>query len=436
MSLRKNLFKTIFTSTGIMILSFLINIPVTRILGPENKGIYAYLFFFPGLSVGFMTFGLTASITYYTAKLRSQYEQLAALVLWYTAGLSFLSALVFLGYVFVTNDQMFIDNWYYIFLVIFCLPLMLLYNFVHAYVQGLKDFNCFNIADWILNIGMFLISLLFAWYGAAYFALFLFANVVVYLVPSVYMVYKHREHFSGFLKIIPQSSLFFDQVRYGLKTYVNSFLHYVNINVDAFFVARMLGMADLGLYNLADSLISKFRVVMNSFSLVLLPHNSATNGNYQLTAKLCRINLFLGVIGGVFVCLFAKPVIVFLYSERFSGSIIPMLLLVPGVIFYMVTNLLAADLAARNHLVQMSIIGGICVLIHIGLDAVLITHYQVAGVTMAYTLSTLLPLLITLVVYSRLVPEAKIKDMLLIKYEDVQQGFDIVSARILKKKIG
>jgi O-antigen/teichoic acid export membrane protein len=121
----------------------------------------------------------------------------------------------------------------------------------------------------------------------------------------------------------------------------------------------------------------------------------------QLTARVCRQTLLLiiplaivfGIIGRILIPLF--------YGVDFFGSVIPFLLLLPGIVGMVLSKIIFANLSGSGKPQFATYSSMVTFAATIGLDILLIPGYGIAGAAIASTIAYLLGSYLSVFWFSR-----------------------------------
>ncbi|WP_411701067.1 oligosaccharide flippase family protein, partial [Conyzicola sp.] len=114
-------------------------------------------------------------------------------------------------------------------------------------------------------------------------------------------------------------------LRFGLPLALANLLSQVLLNVDYVFVGRMLGVADVGLYNLAFNICmwstATVASVLNGIVLPAFSHVRATGGSLpDALARAVRTVAFIACPIGAVTLALASPLIVTVYGAKWEGA--------------------------------------------------------------------------------------------------------------------
>ncbi len=400
--------------------SFLVNIPLNRMLGPTNKGIYSYFFLIPGMIMMFGNFGFFSASTYFSANKKYSIEKVISQAIYMIAILFIIMLFVLIAWLFFIKDQVFLNNPLFIFLIIIFLLISLFNDFFGGITQGLNKISTYNISRLlygILNILALLAIMLF--FKTNLLMLVIIEGILIYL-PGLFFLMKQIPSF----KLLPFDIRYFkDSLRYGIKVYLAGLGGYLHLNIDMVMISRMLNMTQLGLYSLAVGLAEKFFLVVSASSFALIPRACADGGNYKMTAKVCRINMFIGIFFTAFIIIIIKPLIVFLYSESFAQAVAPLIIILPGIVVWSVPTMISADLNARNKAEYVIYSSFIALIVNIVLNFLLIPWLGINGAALSSTITYCITAIVMTYFYKKVEPSVNIREILVLKKSDIVNIF-------------
>jgi O-antigen/teichoic acid export membrane protein len=136
----------------------------------------------------------------------------------------------------------------------------------------------------------------------------------------------------------------------------------------------------------------------DAVGFVIFPKSAGTSAREMntFTPRVFKYVLALTVIGAVFLAIVAKPLIPLVFSDAFTPSYVPMLVLLPGAVLLGAAKVLTNEIAGRGHPGYNSRTAGFCLVIPVAADLLLIPRHGASGAaaasTLAYTASFLLAL--------------------------------------------
>ncbi len=151
--------------------------------------------------------------------------------------------------------------------------------------------------------------------------------------------------------IRPEPGAFRAIVLTTLPLHGANILHFLNQRADLFFVQAFHGPAEVGIYALAVSLAQTVLFLSSALAVPLLPKIAATTDTHlaAMTAvHACRRFVLLGGSAALMLGATSTWLVPAVFGRDFSQSLTPLLLLLPGMIAFGLTNLLVSYFAGTG----------------------------------------------------------------------------------------
>lgn len=176
---------------------------------------------------------------------------------------------------------------------------------------------------------------------------------------------------------------------FGIRGHVANVFQFFNYRLDMLLVNYFLGVAGVGIYTVSVALAEMLWDLPNAVGYVIFPKAAASSPEFMntFTPRVCRITLALTAVGAVAIALLGKLGIRLVYSQRFLGAYVPMLALLPGVALLGAAKVLTNEIAGRGYPHYNSMNSGICLVLTVIFDLVLIPRYGVLGASLASSIS-------------------------------------------------
>ncbi|MEY8396707.1 flippase [Lachnospiraceae bacterium 45-P1] len=175
----------------------------------------------------------------------------------------------------------------------------------------------------------------------------------------------------------------------------------VYTNLDAVMLGFMTTDADVGFYNAAVKIKTILVALVSSLGAVLLPRSSYLVENSQMqefktiSKKAIQFVLLVSMPLTVFFMIFAPEGIRFLSGESYNNSIIPMIIIMPSIIFIGLSNILGIQVLVplgREKIVLKSVIVG--AVVDLILNTLFIPLYKSSGAAIGTLLAEFCVLLV------------------------------------------
>jgi O-antigen/teichoic acid export membrane protein len=383
---------------------------INRTLGPEGQGRYSLAIFLPTLIVLFSNLGVPAANAYFIG--RGDVSLRAALAtsvkLW--AVLSVCGTAV--GALVI---HFFAERWFpgvgaeFLWIALAGLPFALFHSYLVSLLQGIQDFNRYNIVLFVEPVvalvltTLAIIALRWGVAGA------LWAYVVAWMASVV----------AGWRALVPhlRESRQPDERRtieryarrcvgYGWMSQVGNNLAFMSYRASILLINFFMSPAATGIYITAVLVVEKIWLLSHAASQVLLPRLSELHTDEarrrRLTPLATKIIFGVSLVVGAALFAAATPLMVGIFGEEFRLSVEPLRWLLPGVVVLAAARGVAVDLAARGRVDLNLYVAIMTVAVNIGGGVLLIPRYGLNGAAIATSASYLLNFIVRLVIYTHI----------------------------------
>jgi O-antigen/teichoic acid export membrane protein len=193
-------------------------------------------------------------------------------------------------------------------------------------------------------------------------------------------------------------------MNYGLKAYFSGFFYFLVLKVDQLMVQYQCGSASTGFYSTAVSMGDAVCILPSVICVVLFPRLSsikdlqkkwgmARQAVFWTAAGILPLFLFAGVL--------AKPLVGFLFGDRYLPSLIPFLLLLPGLYFLSVQWVAARFLYSLGYPKQVIANWVIAAVFNIVLNLWAMPRWGIEGASVTSSATYFLVLILTLLTIRR-----------------------------------
>lgn len=184
------------------------------------------------------------------------------------------------------------------------------------------------------------------------------------------------------------AALFSRGVRYGLMMWMAGLVGQAALRIDMFLLSAQKGTAAVGIYSVAVTFAELLWFIPTALNAVMLPKVSGEGrGALDVTLRLQRVLWPVTLLTGVLVALGAWVVIPLLYGKEFSGSIVPLVLLMPGALALALTTMPSAYLSGVGLPEEWTKASITNLVANVAANIVLIPRFGVAGAAMASAVS-------------------------------------------------
>lgn len=348
----------IFTTTGTTLLaggfSLLLTFLVARLLTPLQNGHYSQFSLIFNLYYIFMNFGIGAASTYFISSGKIAARRVAAVNVKMIAAIGLLSLL--LGLLLAQGDFWpFVEENFKIPRKIFFLGLLagyflLVFNQGIAILLGKQHFDAVNLLN-LLKASLPVLAILLAaplifdetgFSVATVFAMCAAGAVCIWYVFRVFSGDVSAPQKAGGAKT---KAIF----SYGCRVYVSNLFHYLAMRGLLMILSYYYAPEYVGFFSIGLVLLEALLVIPSAVGQLIFPQSSSANFNYELTDKVMRLNIYVGLLTIVGVILLASPVIGFLLGTKYQLVATVAIHLTPSILLLAVPRILSQVLSGRGH---------------------------------------------------------------------------------------
>ena len=391
----KSTFWTLFYQSLSLFLNFLLNIVIARTLGPSGRGLYAVYILTPSLLSMLLSLSLDESHVYFLSKGHSTGNVFSISLVYslVSGAFLFLSFYISPKIYFSIFKNLPQNAMLYAILIT---PFFLLFRYLRSIFLGTGHIKTYNFLD-SMRIGI----------------LFVFISLGVLLIKPDIGIIQHAVNYHILLAVIIACillipdfkyghvkthlfSLFKNELKYGLKAYPGITMSFFNRRLDVFILNYFRTPGEVGIYSVSTALAELLWKLPNSMAIPLFPKVAKDDkkSSTEFTRFIARLTLFVLIFLGIFMVLIGRPLIIILFGHKFLASFVPLVYLLPGIVFLGVGRVLSAYFHGINKPEYGSFFTIISVIFTIVFDLVLIPSHGAEGAaiasSIAYTISGIL----------------------------------------------
>ena len=436
-SITKNSTITFLSQILIFALGFVASIILARVLGPDGKGIYALIVLIPALMLKLGSLGIEAANVYFTGSKQYEIKDIVSNSLSSSILLSSILILLFFGVFhfdilqnYLASNQI---NPFYLLLVVLTVPFSLLSGFLISIFLGAEKITIYNRVNifkstfQLILITVFLVILKQGVFGA----------VISYALGSIGLALVVILLITKFTKISFSFSrgLLKDSTKYGLKAYFGNLTQFFNYRLDMFFVAAFLTPASLGFYSISVGIAEKLWMLPGAIATVLFPRISSLKDieANNLTPRIARHTFLIIFVLSLILALIARPLIKILFGSVFLPSVMPLIILLPGIIALGGCKILTADLAGRGKPQFGTYAAFVSLAVNIPLNLWLIPKWGICGAAFASSVAYITATLIVMVAFVKISNTSWVKILLFNRYDF--QDYKKLLIKIKRRKL-
>ncbi len=418
-------------------LSIGVNILVARILGPANKGLYAFMVLLGEsmLPILFMGFGVGVVYLLGSERFKGRDVVFSSLLIGFLNGavvallLAFLWQRHWLGKTAAEVPAEFMLP------VLATLPLTGMFSMAKQILKGRSQFKILNIltlSNAVFNIGLlsaFVLLTGMALRGAV--AAIVVQKILTALVV-VYLLVRYTRPRLRFNRDFVRESY-----AYGIKAWLGNMATRSNERMDQLILSFFADAKLLGYYSVAFSIVRLMGFFPQAISPVLFNMVAKAKDAKRSAILLAQVHRsLLLLVGGMALALAltGKWLIPFLYGPAFEASYLPMLILLPGMFVYMASRrVINKFLSANGRPGLSSKVEGIGALTGIAAYLLLIPPLGVIGAAIASTLAYVVSTVAAHYYLRKLLPGFGFSDLFLIGPRDLRWVYDRILGALRRR---
>jgi O-antigen/teichoic acid export membrane protein len=378
---------------------------VARLLGPTGQGLLALAILAPTIAITFARLGQeTVNVIYgglYKEKRPALFLQSMLLIV-PTSIVSILVLLAFYFWLPVERGNFAKLSPTAIYASCLLVPAGLLLAMTTGLVRGLGKVRT-NV---VLTLVQCLVNLLLAVLLVAVLKMGLIgailATILATLLGGLAALWVLRE-VATFNPASLDKGFWLRSLRYGLWVAGADFAGFLVYRVDQVMLAFYVPSAQQGLYFISASMAERLRMLPTSIASAFLPRLSnqwqERRGQVPLVFRYSLVASLLAVILG---CLVGPPAILVVFGWKYFGSILPFLILAPGIVLMSTSSILSSAILALGRPNYNMLTGWLTAVANIALNLILMPRIGIVGAAIASTICYAGDCLCGIIFYRRL----------------------------------
>lgn len=393
---------------------------IARALGPYGKGIYSLAILLPGILITFLNFGINTASIYYIGKKKYPLKEILGVDIISSILISVFSILIGLIIIFYFGDKLFPSIARgYLMLSLSLPPFQFLSMFILDILLGLQKIKKYNFIQLIQSL--IFLSFVFVFFASSNLVIktAIISEFLAVFIICIYLFFVIKKEVGG-ITLSLNKNLIKDIFSYGIKVYLATIFSFLHYRIGHLLLNIFLNPFAVGLYSVAVGISEKIWLISQSAGTILFPRVSSETDKENLnkfTPIVCRNVLFITTLLTIFLFIIGRPLIIFLYSKQFFGSLAPFQILLIGAITISGWRILANDLYGRGKPLLNTYITGGAVTSNIILNTILIPKLGINGAAWASSISYSIALIVIAIIYCK-ISRNNIIDTIFIKKSD------------------
>ena len=378
------------------------NVIISRLLGPENLGTLAIIIVLVEVVFKVANQGIDTSAIYFISNKRFELKDFINTyfvnsILVIGLGICLLALVNQIGVVTVFSKSVNLNflNDFFVPIVLYFFS-FLIYEFGIKLPLGLEKYSEYNKIQLYKPIILFLLLI-----SSSFLLKFNLSSVLImlsisFLVPALF---SWRLALPINLKWKKEPAL--ESFRFGAKIMFANLVQLMNYRADILLISFFLTQTEVGWYYVCVIIGERLLLLTQATSTILLPSASGSEEQRKKTPVFARLNSAVVLIASFVIGITAYWLVPFLFSDKYINSVLPLILLLPGIFSLSVSKILSADFISRG-LPQYSLYVSILnFCLNIILNIILIPKIGIAGAALSSTFSYSAALLFQIYFYKR-----------------------------------
>ena len=397
------------------------NVIISRLLGPENLGILAIIVVTVEIVYRLINPGMDISAIYFISNKRFEFKEYVSTyfinsIIIIAVGILILFLLSQIGSITILSNEIKLNFLNDLFLlIVFYFIAFLLFDFSVKIPLGLEKFSEYNKIQLFKPIILFVLLVVSTFIFTTNLNEVVFFISVSFIIPAFfYWRFALPINFSWRKDSAVKS------FRFGIKIMFGNLLQYLNYRADILLVSFFLTQLEVGWYYVCVIIGERLLFLTQATSTILFPSASNSEEQLEKTPILSRLNFAVVFVAAFVVGISAYWLIPFLFSEQYINSVLPLIILLPGIISLSVSKILSADFVSRG-LPQYSLyVSLLNFCLNFTLNIILIPKIGIAGAALSSTFSYTAALFLQVYFYQSLT-HIKLTELLLIRSGDFKK---------------
>ncbi|MCK4653405.1 MAG: polysaccharide biosynthesis C-terminal domain-containing protein [Candidatus Cloacimonetes bacterium] len=406
--------------------AFAISVVVSRNFGPELYGTYRYILLLVSTSYLFSNIGFFQSQNQLLARKKTNKD----IVFFLNTIWSILLFLLIFGALIVYLKFKELG-----FLKLNTMVISLIYLFlfiqnssVSLIISGLHKINQFNIMNTLKVLILLIFIVIQIQLNKFNLEVLLYGQILVSIIYFIIALIIIRP--SGTIKELVGSingKLLKNIFKRGLIIQISNLSAFLNYRLDMFLIKFFNNFSSLGIYSIAVQLVEKLWILPQSIRNIIFLEIAGKRKDERFVCIICRITLFVLFLVSILIGLFSFKLIPLIYSIKYVDSIIPFILLLPGVLFFTLSKIISSYFLGIDKIYINTISSVTSFIVNLIMNILLIPKYGIIGASIATSVSYSIGAIIELR-YFIIETKCTIKDIIFIQKSD----FTLLKLNIMK----
>ena len=230
------------------------------------------------------------------------------------------------------------------------------------------------------------------------------AVIAIVAIATAGVRFRLARRMHGSEPLAPSLDSFLESLRYGLKLFPGRIANWLHFRVDLLIVNYVVGLSGVGIYAVSVRWAEVLWLVgfgVQSAAVHRIASGTKEAG-YDFTVRVFWIVLVMTGGAGLALALVAGPLIRALYGPEFDASVVPLLLLIPGVVAWdsarALSNFIAYNRGYPQIPAAIGVAGAVC---NLAANLYAVPTWGINGAAVTTSITYSLVLLATLLAFRR-----------------------------------
>jgi len=391
---------------------FILRIVLGRELGADGLGVYTLAFTIYLFGMQFAAFGIGAALTKYVAEFIDDQATIRAYVssgmtssiitgLLMGIALFLLAPYIAVSFFQVPELELLLK------LTALCYPFIAIQKAVLGTLNGFRRMHLYALLNIAQNVAVVAVSIaLVLLFGMGVFGAvigFVGPTILISLLSPVLIRDSLRFALSSlwYIPTLWQTTVF------GFYVVLGNSIAFLNVHIDNILVGYYLGQTEVGIYAVAVLFAQTLTLIPSAFQTVTAPVTSKLYGQGDIEgvrkiifSTMKRVFLSSVAISGIII-IFGQFFITYLFTAEFLLAYLPLLILLAGKTIYAPIMAIGVTLASIGKVNIRFRIAGVCGILNVILNVILIPIFGITGAAIATSLTLIANFAITLTMINR-----------------------------------
>ena len=399
---------------------------ISRTLGPAGKGLLATVIIIPLWFEKVGTLSLASASIYNIAKKKHNFQEVASnlLSMALLIGLLFVLSFAIWNKVFIQHLMKVEGFSFILWVVVGICPLLLISNYLSSIFisQGrIKDFNLIQIGKPITVLILILFGALkYGVYGAI---LALCAGIACNTIIALSMFSR-----IGSIRLSVNIPLLKDLFLYSVRLHGAMILSIFLKRFQLIVLVYYLDKRTVGLFSVALIISELLLLIPAAITPLLLSNISASpDDDREITSQVSRTIFCAMLVLAILMAVSSIKLIPLIWGSEFKDSILPLLVLLPGMVAFGNANILTTHLLGIGRPGLGTILTAVATLVNVLLCFLLIPGWGLLGASLANSMAMFVLYGLAIVSFIKLT-HVPIKECFVISREDLRAYKNILSS--------